>query len=36
MIVGDPAEQISKLAREVDADLIITGNNEPTVSGTLI
>ena len=34
-LVGDPAEQIAKLARKVDADLIITGSNESTFLGRL-
>jgi nucleotide-binding universal stress UspA family protein len=34
-LVGDPAEQIARWAREVDADLIITGSNEPTFLGRL-
>lgn len=34
-LIGDPAEQIAKWAREVDADLIITGSNEPTFLGSL-
>jgi nucleotide-binding universal stress UspA family protein len=29
-LVGDPAEQIARWASGVDADLIITGSNEPT------
>lgn len=34
-LVGDPAEQIAKLARKVNADLIITGSNEATFLGRL-
>jgi nucleotide-binding universal stress UspA family protein len=34
-LVGDPAEQIAKWARNVGADLIITGSNEPTFLGRL-
>jgi universal stress protein A len=32
---GDPAEQISDLARDVDADLIITASHHPTFLGRL-
>ena len=34
-LVGDPAEQIARWARQVGADLIITGSNEPTFLGRL-
>jgi nucleotide-binding universal stress UspA family protein len=34
-LVGDPAEQIAKWARKVDADLIITGSNESAFLGRL-
>ena len=34
-LVGDPAEQIARWARQVDADMIITGSNEPTFLGRL-
>jgi nucleotide-binding universal stress UspA family protein len=34
-LVGDPAEQIARWAREVDADMIITGSSEPTFLGRL-
>ena len=34
-LVGDPAEQIARWARKVDADLIITGSNGPTFLGRL-
>jgi nucleotide-binding universal stress UspA family protein len=34
-LVGDPAEQIARWARKIDADLIITGSNEPTFLGRL-
>jgi nucleotide-binding universal stress UspA family protein len=34
-LFGDPAEQIARWARQVGADLIITGSNEPTFLGRL-
>jgi nucleotide-binding universal stress UspA family protein len=34
-LVGDPAEQIAKWARKVDADLIITGSKESAFLGRL-
>ena len=34
-LVGDPVEQIARCARKIDADLIITGSNEPTFLGRL-
>jgi universal stress protein A len=33
--VGEPAEQISLLAREIDADLIVTASHHPTFLGRL-
>jgi nucleotide-binding universal stress UspA family protein len=34
-LVGEPAEQISALARDVDADLIVTASHHPTFLGRL-
>jgi nucleotide-binding universal stress UspA family protein len=34
-LVGAPAEQISALAREIDADLIVTASHHPTFRGRL-
>ena len=34
-LVGEPAEQISALARGVDADLIVTASHHPTFLGRL-
>ena len=34
-LLGDPAEQIARWARQADADLIITGSNQPTFLGRL-
>jgi universal stress protein A len=34
-LVGEPAEQISALARDIDADLIVTASHHPTFLGRL-
>jgi nucleotide-binding universal stress UspA family protein len=34
-LVGEPAEQISDLARNIDADLIVTASHHPTFLGRL-
>jgi nucleotide-binding universal stress UspA family protein len=34
-LVGAPAEQIATLAREIDADLIVTASHHPTFLGRL-
>jgi nucleotide-binding universal stress UspA family protein len=34
-LVGEPAEQISALARDVDADLIVTASHHPSFLGRL-
>jgi nucleotide-binding universal stress UspA family protein len=34
-LVGEPAEQVSALARDVDADLIVTASHHPTFLGRL-
>ncbi len=34
-LMGAPAEQISALARDIDADLIVTGSHHPTFLGRL-
>jgi universal stress protein A len=33
--VGDPAEEISALARDIDADLIVIGSHHPTLIASL-
>jgi nucleotide-binding universal stress UspA family protein len=34
-LIGEPAEQISDLARDIDADLIVTASHQPTFLGRL-
>ena len=36
ILVGSPAEQISVLARDIDADLIVTASHHPTLHARLL